>query len=576
VTGGHGNDEALQSIDSQHPPQIPEISELRPIGHGGFATVYRGIQARLGREVAVKVFHATVRDPRVRQQFDAECTAVGRLPTDINIVHIYTSGIVPGSGRPYLVMELCRGSLDERIADRGALPAGEVAAMGYRLALALAGVHRAALLHRDITPRNVLFRQSGQPVLADFGLSLHGEHADRNQDYATWAHAAPEIWSGGASSRSDIYGLGSTLYTALTGTPPFPRQPGEDDSAYAARISTEPVPPLGDAPVPDGLRALIIQMLAKDPRDRPVDADAVAIGLAPFCSPGLAEPGNVRPDAGHAGAGPSPRAGAASGEAPQVQAPWGEATQVRTPRVDQTHGTDSGDATRLRPTRQVPDRRAPGPGAGGGRRWLLIGAAALVLAVVVGAAVAVKLPGHRPSPSRPAAAVSATLTAPVSAPPMAAGATGSPAAAAPAPPAVPGSNPTHAAGAPADPAPGPPAQDPQPGQAPAPPPTGSATLDISNNYAWARGSVSWNGTMATANGQIQDTPQYDSRSWLRIAYSLNVNGTWKVQYAQPDPFTNVANGESKTFAFSIGGPVKDVQWDLCSQRLGKTYCTGWK
>jgi hypothetical protein len=101
-------------------------------------------------------------------------------------------------------------------------------------------------------------------------------------------------------------------------------------------------------------------------------------------------------------------------------------------------------------------------------------------------------------------------------------------------------------------------------------------LDINTNYAWARGSVSWNGTAGTASGRLQDTKQYDSHSWLRIAYRVDVGGVWKLHYAQPDPYVEVANGQYKDFEFSVGGPAKDVQWDVCSTRNDKTYCTGWK
>ncbi|WP_433442638.1 serine/threonine protein kinase [Nonomuraea sp. CA-141351] len=106
-------------------------------------------------------------------------------------------------------------------------------------------------------------------------------------------------------------------------------------------------------------------------------------------------------------------------------------------------------------------------------------------------------------------------------------------------------------------------------------PAGGRPMNISTNYAWARGSVSWNGTVATANGQLQDTMQYESHSWVRIAYKAYVSGAWKVRYAQPDPYVNVSNGQSANISFSMNGPVKDVQWDLCSRRLEKTFCTGW-
>jgi hypothetical protein len=72
------------------------------------------------------------------------------------------------------------------------------------------------------------------------------------------------------------------------------------------------------------------------------------------------------------------------------------------------------------------------------------------------------------------------------------------------------------------------------------------------------------------------TDLYDSHSYLRIAYRMWVNGEWKLQYAQPDPYLNVANGAYGTIKWSLAGPVKDVEWDLCSFRVDHTDCTGWK
>ncbi|GAA1307699.1 hypothetical protein Psi02_45510 [Planotetraspora silvatica] len=121
-----------------------------------------------------------------------------------------------------------------------------------------------------------------------------------------------------------------------------------------------------------------------------------------------------------------------------------------------------------------------------------------------------------------------------------------------------------------------PQQPGSPARTPPPPPSGSSTLDVSTNYAWARGSVSWNGTAGTASGRLQDTKQYESHSWLRVAYRVDVGGVWKLHYAQPDPYVEVSNGQYKDFEFSVGGPAKDVQWDVCSSRNDKTYCSGWK
>lgn len=104
---------------------------------------------------------------------------------------------------------------------------------------------------------------------------------------------------------------------------------------------------------------------------------------------------------------------------------------------------------------------------------------------------------------------------------------------------------------------------------------GGGSKDIRTNYAWAKGSVSWNGKEATASGQLHDTPQRESRSWVRIAYKIYVSGAWKTRYAQPDPQVNAGNGQYAGISFSMSGPIKDVQWDLCSEREGKSYCTGW-
>jgi hypothetical protein len=121
--------------------------------------------------------------------------------------------------------------------------------------------------------------------------------------------------------------------------------------------------------------------------------------------------------------------------------------------------------------------------------------------------------------------------------------------------------------------PGAPPANPNPN--PPPPPSGSKSMNVGNNYGRATGSVSWNGTTAKASGRLYDTAAHDSQSWLRIAYKLNVGGTWKQRYAQPDPYVTVANGQSKNFSWSLGGAIKDVQWDVCSKRDGKTYCAGW-
>lgn len=107
--------------------------------------------------------------------------------------------------------------------------------------------------------------------------------------------------------------------------------------------------------------------------------------------------------------------------------------------------------------------------------------------------------------------------------------------------------------------------------------TSSRDLNISTNYAWARGYVNWSGiSWAETQVTIHDTPQLPSNSWLRIAYKTYSGGAWHQHYLQPDPILKVGNGGSDTYYKYFNGPVKDVWWDLCSKRNGTTYCTGWK
>ncbi|MFD0745827.1 hypothetical protein ACFQ1L_31355 [Phytohabitans flavus] len=102
------------------------------------------------------------------------------------------------------------------------------------------------------------------------------------------------------------------------------------------------------------------------------------------------------------------------------------------------------------------------------------------------------------------------------------------------------------------------------------------SMNVAQNYGRAQGSVSWDGTSAQANGRLVDAAANESQSWLRIAYQIYEGGTWKTRYVQPDPYATVANGQGANFSWSRSGPIKDVQWDVCSKRNGTTYCTGWK
>lgn len=265
-------------------PDIPGVADLQLIGRGGAADVYSGVRRNLlhdePEQVAVKVFRATVQDERTQAQFRSEC-AIYRDPrlAELAVVQVPEANLT-WDGRPYLVMELCTGSLARRVAEHGPVPASDVAGIGAGLAAALHGLR---LPHGDVTPSNILFRQSGTAVLSDFGLSVRGTDGVRQPNLLTPEYAAPELWENAPrTGASDIFGLGASLYYALTGAPPIPWLPGESQDSYRRRVlMTHSVAPIRRSDVPSALADMIAGMLASDERRRP-QAAAVVVGLAGF------------------------------------------------------------------------------------------------------------------------------------------------------------------------------------------------------------------------------------------------------------------------------------------------------
>src|SRR5690349_1578019 len=153
------------------PPHVDGLVDPRPLGQGGFGTVFRAWQAGVGREVAVKVGGRTLYDERDRRRFLREANAAGRLSSHAHIVAVYDVGVT-ADGHPYLIMELChRGSLLDRLRTSGPLPADEVRTVGVAIADALATAHEAGVLHRDVKPANILVDEYGVAKLGDFGLA---------------------------------------------------------------------------------------------------------------------------------------------------------------------------------------------------------------------------------------------------------------------------------------------------------------------------------------------------------------------------------------------------------------------
>lgn len=250
------------------------LTEAQEIGRGGFGVVYRCVQRALDRVVAVKVLSSDL-DPESRERFLREEHAMGRLSGHPNIVDILQVDVTDG-GLPFIVMPFAtHGSLERLVHDLGPLSWADTLRVGVKLAGAIESAHRTRILHRDVKPANVLLSSYGEPQLTDFGIARvpGGFRTSDSQITGSPAFTAPEVLKGEEPTvRSDVYGLGATLFALLTGHAAFERQAGERVVAQFLRITTQPVPDLRGSGIPPDVAAAIEQAMAQDPRDRPVSA----------------------------------------------------------------------------------------------------------------------------------------------------------------------------------------------------------------------------------------------------------------------------------------------------------------
>jgi tRNA A-37 threonylcarbamoyl transferase component Bud32 len=264
-------------------PDIPGHSITGVLGSGGFATVYRGWQIAVGREVAVKIDSRPLRDERDQRRFFREVNAAGRLSGHPNVIDVYDAGTL-ADGRPYLVMELCpAGSLADELRRSGPMSAAQVRGIGIAIADALAAAHAAGVLHRDIKPANILVNRYGVVGLADFGLAsivaATGEQSV-TREALTPAYASPESFRyEEPTTAADLYSLAATLYALLAGRPP--RFPADASSPNPAAILFLHSKPVEDVPgVPPELAGVLRQCLAADPALRLQSAAALRDALA--------------------------------------------------------------------------------------------------------------------------------------------------------------------------------------------------------------------------------------------------------------------------------------------------------
>ncbi|MEE1835309.1 serine/threonine-protein kinase [Streptomyces sp. SP17KL33] len=267
---------------------------ISKLGEGGMGYVWKARDRRRSRTVAIKLLKADLRgnEPMLRR-FEREWRAISSL-THQNVVRAYDYGADESADGPgvYIAMELLSGtSLRDHVAqaENRTLSVDEVIRLGRQICDALEAAHDKGLVHRDLTPRNVQITDAGQAVLLDFGIACFQEDAEGHtritptggEAMGTVAYMSPERCNGEAGTgRSDLYSLGCVLYVMLTGRPPFEGQTAwQVGMQHLNQIPVAPGELRDDDSIPQELDDLVMNLLRKDPQDRPATAAEVRVRL---------------------------------------------------------------------------------------------------------------------------------------------------------------------------------------------------------------------------------------------------------------------------------------------------------
>ncbi|MFO0804425.1 MAG: serine/threonine-protein kinase [Gemmataceae bacterium] len=307
------------------PDRLGDFHIVRELGRGGMGVVYEAVQESLGRRVALKVLasHAQL-DPERRERFIREAKAAARLH-HTNIVPVF--GVGEQDGLPYYVMQLIPGHglntlinrwkdlaqgetrLQARRGDSTVVANGKakrksepkpaapqpanapapgdwnlIARIGLQTAQALHYAHQKGVLHRDVKPANLLLDDRGEVWVVDFGLAKLANHRGLTATghiLGTLHYLAPECLSGKADARSDVYGLGATLYELLTLAAPFDAESPAQIMKMIADANV--VPPRRLNPhIPRDLETIVLKAIDRDPARRYATARAMANDLDAF------------------------------------------------------------------------------------------------------------------------------------------------------------------------------------------------------------------------------------------------------------------------------------------------------
>ena len=276
---------------SQTGDVIDRFELIERIGSGSYADVFRAVDSRLGRDVAIKVFRAPISDSLTKTRFEQEVNAAARLKHK-NIITLLEASIFVET--QYIVYELVEGvTLREwtNFVTPGRL---EIASLLSKVSDALNYAHNEGIIHRDIKPENIIVDFSGTPFIADFGLAQIADKRVTEADISlgTIAYLAPEqCQDKEVDSRADIFSVGVVLFEILTQMLPFR---AVSRAEYLAQLTIGKIPPVKtlDQSIPHDLAAICDRCLAKLPQNRYRDANELTNDLIRFCAgqPTLARP----------------------------------------------------------------------------------------------------------------------------------------------------------------------------------------------------------------------------------------------------------------------------------------------
>ncbi len=264
-----------------------EVLEL--IGEGGMAVVYKALDHRLNRSVAVKILRDEMaNDEEFKRRFCAESHAVAML-SHPNIVAVYD--VSHSDAMEYIVMELVDGiTLKQYMDKKGAISWREALHFTKQISRALTHAHERGIIHRDIKPHNIMLLRDGTIKVADFGIAaLDNEvHENNGQAIGSIHYIAPEQARGESPDiRSDLYSLGVVMYEMLTGQKPYT---GDTLGEIAVKhMNAEPVPPHELVPdIPPELERITLKAMEADIQERYQSAEALLADLDSFTQSQLA------------------------------------------------------------------------------------------------------------------------------------------------------------------------------------------------------------------------------------------------------------------------------------------------